>query len=85
MLGKKKYYYNIKTGQVEEGRQSAWTQLMGPYPTREAAEHALQIARERTQAWDAAEQSGAGRGEPEERDVEHDDASSPDWGSPSGD
>jgi len=56
VFGKKKFYYNLKTGQVEEGRQSPWTDLMGPYPTREAAEHALETARARTQAWDAGQQ-----------------------------
>ena len=59
MFGKKKFYYNLKTGEVEEGRQSAWTDLMGPYPTRDAAEHALEIARARTQEWDAGEQRRA--------------------------
>ena len=58
MFGKKKFYYNTSTGQVEEGRRSSWTHLMGPYPTREAAEQALEIARARTQEWDAAEQQG---------------------------
>jgi len=55
VFGKKKFYYNIKTGQVEEGRKSSWTDLMGPYPDRETAEQALEIARARTQDWDAAE------------------------------
>ena len=59
MFGKKKFYYNLKTGAVEHGRQSSWTDLMGPYPTREAAEHALEIARARTQEWDDGEQTWA--------------------------
>ena len=57
MLGKKKFYYNLKTGQVEQGRQSDWTVLMGPYPTREAAERALETARQRTESWDAADRA----------------------------
>jgi len=61
VFGKKKFYYNLKTGQVEEGRQSSWTDLMGPYPTREAAEQALEIARARTREWDAAEHGGDGQ------------------------
>jgi len=61
VFGKKKFYYNLKTGQVEEGRQSSWTDLMGPYPTREAAERALEIARARTQEWDATEQGWSDR------------------------
>ena len=31
------FYFNTETHQVEEGRQSDYTKLMGPYPTREAA------------------------------------------------
>jgi hypothetical protein len=46
------FYYNTETGQVEQGRQSSWTHLMGPYPTREAAQQALSTARSRSAAWD---------------------------------
>jgi hypothetical protein len=46
------FYYNIRTRQVEEGHQSDWTDLMGPYPTRRAAERALESARENTERWD---------------------------------
>ena len=70
MFGKKKFYYNLKTGQVEEGRQSSWTDLMGPYPTREAAERALETARARSQEWDAADEPRAGR---DQRGADRDD------------
>src|SRR5690554_5374627 len=30
-----KYWYNLKTGLVEEGRKSLWSQRMGPYDTPE--------------------------------------------------
>jgi hypothetical protein len=46
------YWFNTATGQVEVGHQSDWRNLMGPYPTREAAERALQTAREKTERWD---------------------------------
>ena len=46
------FYYNTRTGQVEEGKKSTWTALMGPYPTREAAEHALESARARSAEFD---------------------------------
>lgn len=46
------YWYNTETHTVEEGRQSDWSRLMGPYATREEAEHALERARERTERWD---------------------------------
>ncbi len=46
------FYFNIATGQVEQGKVSDWKDRMGPYPTREAAQHALDIAAARTKAWD---------------------------------
>jgi len=46
------YWYNTDTGEVEQGRRSDWSKVMGPYPSREAATHALEQARARTQAWD---------------------------------
>ena len=49
------FYFNIRTRQVEEGRQSDWSELMGPYPTREAAEQALETARANTERWDEEE------------------------------
>lgn len=49
------FYYNLTTGQVEQGQQSAWTQRIGPYVTREAAQQALDTARARTEAWDEAD------------------------------
>ncbi|MFP5347289.1 MAG: SPOR domain-containing protein [Actinomycetes bacterium] len=46
------YWYNIATKQVEVGHQSDWRNLMGPYPTREQAENALETARANTERWD---------------------------------
>lgn len=48
----RQFWYNATTGEVEEGRQSPWTHRMGPYPTREAAQQALERAADRTQDWD---------------------------------
>lgn len=53
------YYFNIRTHEVEEGRVSDWSQVMGPYPTREAATKALETARSRTEAWDAQDAEDA--------------------------
>jgi hypothetical protein len=53
------FYYNTETHQVEQGKQSTWSHLMGPYPTREAAEHALEQARARSEAWDEADRRDA--------------------------
>lgn len=46
------YYYNTETGEVEHGMISSFTNRLGPYPTREAALHAKEIARERNHEWD---------------------------------
>lgn len=47
------FWFNVSTRQVEEGHRSSWKDLMGPYPTRAAAEHALEQAAARTKSWDA--------------------------------
>ncbi len=49
------YWFNVRTRTVEEGHQSDSSDLMGPYSTREAAERALQTARENTERWDDEE------------------------------
>ncbi len=46
------FYYNVSTGEIEEGRQGPWGDLMGPYPTREAAVAALETAAERNEEAD---------------------------------
>ncbi|UZN01714.1 SPOR domain-containing protein [Cellulomonas sp. S1-8] len=51
------YFYNTRTREVEEGRNSDWSQLMGPYATREEAQHALDIARARNEEWDQQDES----------------------------
>ncbi|MGP7961490.1 hypothetical protein ACTVCO_11880 [Sanguibacter sp. A247] len=51
------FFYNLATGQVEQGRQRAAQHLMGPYATREAAAAALETARVRTEAWDAVDEA----------------------------
>jgi len=50
------FYYNTRTNQVEElAKKSQSKDLLGPYPTREAAAAALETARARTEAWDEDE------------------------------
>lgn len=46
------YWFNVQTHEVEVGPQSDWTKLIGPYPTREEAELALQKVKARNEAWD---------------------------------
>jgi hypothetical protein len=45
------WYYNIRTGEVEEGRQSLPTELDGPFATREDAARAPEIIAERARKW----------------------------------
>jgi hypothetical protein len=49
------WWYNNKTGAVEEGPQSLGVDRDGPYDTREEAERAPQIAAERSRKWAADE------------------------------
>ncbi|MDM4761966.1 methionine aminopeptidase [Galbitalea sp. SE-J8] len=53
------YWYNHKTGEVEEGPQSLGSDRDGPFATREEAARAPQIAQERARAW--AEEDAADR------------------------
>ena len=48
----REFYFNVSTGEVEEGKVSSWANRMGPYDTREEAAHALERAAQRSEAWD---------------------------------
>lgn len=50
-----KYWYNVRTHEVEVDAQSNWRQLIGPYDTREEAELALQKVAARNDAWESDE------------------------------
>ncbi len=47
------WWYNHRTGEVEEGPQSLGSDRDGPYASREDAARAPEIARERSRAWAA--------------------------------
>ena len=64
MAQQPEFYYNIATEQVEEGRQSHGADLMGPYPSREAAQNALRTASARNEAWEEADEEWEDWGEP---------------------
>jgi hypothetical protein len=52
------WWYNHKTGEVEEGPQSLGSERDGPFASKEDAARAPEIARERARRWaaeDAAE------------------------------
>jgi hypothetical protein len=51
------WYYNHKTGEVEEGAQSLGSDRDGPYASREEAARAPEIAKERARTWAAEEAS----------------------------
>ena len=55
--GRQQWWYNNKTGEVEEGPRSLGSDRDGPYATREEAARAVEIARERARQW-AAEEAG---------------------------
>lgn len=50
-----KWYFNLATQQVEPELGGPNAERMGPYDTREQAEHALESARVRNEAFDADE------------------------------
>ena len=48
------YWFNTRTGRVEETEErSPSRDVLGPYASRAEAERALEIARQRTEQWDA--------------------------------
>ena len=49
----RQWWFNTETRQVEQGRQSHYTHLMGPYESRDAAAAALATAQQRTESWDS--------------------------------
>ena len=53
------WYYNHKTGEVEEGAQSLGSDRDGPFASKEDAARAPEIARERARRW-AAEDAQEG-------------------------
>jgi hypothetical protein len=52
------WFYNIKTGEVEEGRQSLASDLDGPFASRDEAARAPEIIAERSRKWAAEDSSG---------------------------
>ena len=55
------YYFNTRTGQVEEiADKSQSKDLLGPYATRAEAEQALESAKRRTEEWDREDREWRG-------------------------
>lgn len=59
-----KFYYDTKTSEVTQGKETNWDDRMGPYDTREEAENAMKIANERTKAADRKDEADDDWGEP---------------------
>ncbi|MFW2514489.1 SPOR domain-containing protein [Demequina sp. SO4-13] len=59
--GEVEYFFNTRTRMVEKGRVSSWEHLMGPYPTREEAERALEKAERRAEEWDEQDEDWGGK------------------------
>ncbi|HEY9424065.1 MAG TPA: SPOR domain-containing protein [Microterricola sp.] len=53
--GDKQFWYNLKTGAVEFGYASPSVDRVGPFPTEEAATHALEKLRANSEKWAAEE------------------------------
>ena len=47
------WWFNDKTGQVEQGPQSPQRDRIGPFATREEAQHALDRIAANNEKWDA--------------------------------
>lgn len=45
------YWFNTKTNLVEVGKQSSAIYRLGPFATREEAEHALELMKRRSEEW----------------------------------
>ncbi|PYY32208.1 MULTISPECIES: SPOR domain-containing protein [unclassified Curtobacterium] len=50
------WWYNDKTGEVEQGPKSTNRHHIGPFPTRDEAAHALDRVRQNNERADAADQ-----------------------------
>lgn len=62
--GMERWWYNTKTGQVEpDDNHGPNRDILGPYGSQEEAARALEIARERTEKWDAEDRDWEKRGE----------------------
>ncbi|MDA0289770.1 MAG: hypothetical protein O2828_04705 [Actinomycetota bacterium] len=56
MADQDQWWFNHKTGEVEQGMQSLGLHRDGPFASREEALRAPEIARERSRAWDEEDQ-----------------------------
>jgi hypothetical protein len=62
MMTDEQWFYCLKHGTVEGPEGCRAADRLGPYPDKETASRALEIARERTEAADAADREWKERG-----------------------
>ncbi len=55
MSNEQRWWYCLKHHRVEPDEGCANKDRLGPYATREEAEHALETVRRRNQEWDASD------------------------------
>jgi len=58
MAEPEQWWYNHKTGEVEQGRKSLGLHRDGPFASAEEAARAPEIAKRRTQEWEEDEKKG---------------------------
>lgn len=46
------WWYNLRTGEVEQGAQSSWRHLLGPYSSYAQATQAMDRVKENNARWD---------------------------------
>ncbi|GAB2504767.1 hypothetical protein CATRI_09070 [Corynebacterium atrinae] len=63
-LQDEKWFFDPKTGDVQQGKEGGWENRMGPYDTREEAADALKIAAARNAAADEEDSEDKDWGEP---------------------
>ncbi|MDN5750247.1 MAG: hypothetical protein L0H64_17330 [Pseudonocardia sp.] len=61
-MSDEQWYYSLIDGRVVRADEVRAADRLGPYPDRETAARALEIARERTEANDRADREWAERG-----------------------
>jgi hypothetical protein len=60
MSDEDEWYYSLKDGKVVRAEEARAVDRLGPYPDRETAARALEIARERTETADRADRRWRG-------------------------
>jgi hypothetical protein len=68
-MSDEEWYYSLTDGRVVRAEEVRAADRLGPYPDRETAARALEIARERTEAADRADREWNGPGgDPDDED-----------------